>query len=51
MHTTESLGIESISFEVQIATDELKRYKSPGVNQISAELLQAACNALCPEIH
>jgi hypothetical protein len=39
--TGEPLVTHSSSFEVQIAIAKLKRYKSPGSDQIPAELLQA----------
>jgi hypothetical protein len=29
----------------------LKRYKSPGIDQIPAELIQTGGNTLCSEIH
>jgi hypothetical protein len=40
-----------ISFEVKIATEKLKRYKSPGTDQILAEMIQAGGITLCSEIH
>jgi hypothetical protein len=50
MHTAEPLVSEPISFKVQIAIENLKRYKSPGIDQILAELLQAGGNILHSEI-
>jgi hypothetical protein len=44
MRTTEPLVPEPSSFEVEIATDKLKRYKLPGIDQIPAELMQAEGN-------
>jgi hypothetical protein len=35
IHTTESLVPDPSPFEVEIAIAKLKRYKSPGSNQIS----------------
>jgi len=32
---------EPIPFEIEIATESLRRYKSPGTDQIPAELIQA----------
>jgi hypothetical protein len=43
MLTTEALIAESNLFEVEIATEKFKRYKSPGTDQILAELIQAGC--------
>jgi hypothetical protein len=39
--TAEPLVPEPSSSEVKIATEKLKRYKSPGTDQIPAELIQA----------
>jgi hypothetical protein len=40
-HTAESLVPDTSSFQVEIAIEKLKRYKSPGIDQILAELIQA----------
>jgi hypothetical protein len=40
IHTTEPLAPEPSVFEIGTATDELKSHKSPGVDQISAELIK-----------
>jgi hypothetical protein len=37
--------------EVEVATGKLKRYKSPGADQIQAEIIQAEGEILCSEIH
>jgi hypothetical protein len=42
---------ELSSFEVEIAIEKLKRYNSPGIDQISAELIQAGRKSLHSEIH
>jgi hypothetical protein len=47
IHTAEPL----VPFEVETATAKLKRYKSPGSDQIPAELVQAAGETLWSEIH
>jgi hypothetical protein len=39
MHTSEPLVLKSISLDIGIATETLQRYKSPGTDQISAELM------------
>jgi hypothetical protein len=38
-------------FEVEIAVAKLKKYKSPGSDQILAELIQAGAETLQSEIH
>jgi hypothetical protein len=39
------------SSEVEIASENLESYKSPGIDQITAELIQAGENTLSSEIH
>jgi hypothetical protein len=51
IHTAESIVPDSSSFEVDIYIEKLKRYKSPGTDQILAELIQAGGNALHSEIY
>jgi hypothetical protein len=41
IHTTELLVLDPVPFEVETAITKLKRYKSPGSNQIPSELIQA----------
>jgi hypothetical protein len=41
IHTAELLVPESSSSEVEIAIEKLRRYKSPGIDLIPAELIQA----------
>jgi len=50
-HTTEPLLHEPCSPEVKIATENLKRYKFPGTDQILAALIQIEGNTLRSEIH
>jgi hypothetical protein len=38
---------EPIAFEVEMAIEKLKRYKSPGIDQIPAELIKAGCSKIC----
>jgi hypothetical protein len=47
MHTTEPLVPEPCSTEAEIVTEKLKEYKSTGIDQILAELIQAGGNILC----
>jgi hypothetical protein len=51
MHTAKSSVPDPSASEVEVATGKLKRYKSPSVNQILAELIQAGEERLCLEIH
>jgi hypothetical protein len=51
IHTAEPLVPEPSAFEVQMATEKLKRYKSSGIDQIPAELVEAGGSEICSEIH
>jgi hypothetical protein len=51
IHTAEPLVPERSSSEVEIAIEKLKSYKSPGIDQIPAELIQVAGNTLHSEIN
>jgi hypothetical protein len=51
IHTADPLIPEPSSFEVEIAIEKLKRYKSPGTDQMPAELIQAGGSTLRSEIH
>jgi hypothetical protein len=51
IHTAEPLIPEACLVEVEIAIGKLKSYKSPGIDQILAELIKAGCETLCSEIH
>jgi uncharacterized FlaG/YvyC family protein len=51
MHTAEPFVPEPSASEVEVAIGKLKTYKSPGVDQIPAELIQAGGEALRSEIH
>jgi hypothetical protein len=50
-HTAKTFVPEPIVSEAEVAIGKLKRYKSPGVDQIPAELIQARGETLCSEIH
>jgi len=39
------------AFQVEIATENLKRHKLPGVYQILVELIKARRRKICSEIH
>ena len=52
VHTEEPLVSElSASFEIKMVIEELKRYKSPGIDQIPAELIRAGGRKIHSEIH
>jgi hypothetical protein len=51
MHTAEPFVPELTASEIEVAIGKLKRYKSPGVDQIPAELIQAGQETLRSEIH
>jgi hypothetical protein len=51
IHTTEPLVCDPSSVEVEIAIAKLKKYKSPGSDQILAGLIQAGGETLQSEIH
>jgi hypothetical protein len=47
-HTAEPLVSEPSVSEIEMATEKLKRHKSPGTDQIPAELLKAGYeNSFC----
>jgi hypothetical protein len=51
MHTAEPFVPEPSASEAEVAIRKLKRYKSPGVDQIPAELIQAGGETLHLGIH
>jgi hypothetical protein len=51
MQTAEPLIPEPSQFEAQITIEKFKSKKSPDIDQIPAELIQADCNTLIYEIH
>jgi hypothetical protein len=51
IHTAEPLVTESSLVEVEIAIGKLKSYKSPGTDNIPAELIKAGGETLYSEIH
>jgi hypothetical protein len=51
IHTTEPLVPETSLVEVEITIGKLKSHKSPGTDQIPAELINAGGETLCSEIH
>jgi hypothetical protein len=51
MHTAEPFLPQPSASEVEAAIGKMKRYKSPGVDQIPAELIQGGGETLRSEIH
>jgi hypothetical protein len=51
MYTAEPFVPEPSASEVEVAIGKLKRYKSPGVHKIPAELIEAEGETLRSEIH
>ena len=51
VHTAEPLVPETSAFEVDLAIEKLKCHKSPGIDQIPAELIKAGGRIICYEIH
>ena len=50
IHTAEPIVPELSAFEVQMAIEKLKRHKSPGIDQIPAELIKAEDRTFFSEI-
>jgi hypothetical protein len=42
---------EASAFETGVAVKNVRRHKSPGINQIAAELIKAADRTIRSEIH
>jgi hypothetical protein len=51
IHVAEPLVPEPSLVEVEIAIGKLNSYKSPGTDQILAELVKAGGETLCSKIH
>ena len=51
IHTAEPLVPELSVFDVQLAIEKVKSHKSPGIDQIPAELIKAGGRTICYEIH
>ena len=49
--TADPLVPEPSAFEVELAIDKLKSHKSPGVDEIPAELFKAGGGTICLKIH
>ena len=42
---------EPSAFEVELATEKLKSHKSPGIDQIQAQMIKAEGRTICYEAH
>jgi hypothetical protein len=51
VYTAEPLEPELSVFEVKMATEKLKRHKSPGIDQIPAEFIKSGARTICSEKH
>jgi len=51
IHTAEKLVPKPNAFEVEVAIVKLERHKSPGTDQIPAEMIKAGSKRICSEIH
>jgi hypothetical protein len=51
IHTAELLVPEPIAIEVELAIEEMKSHKSPGTDQIPAELIKAGSRTIRCEMH
>ena len=51
IHTAKPLVPEPSAFEVELVIEKLKSHKSPGVDQIPAELIKAGGRTIRSEIH
>jgi hypothetical protein len=51
VRTADPLVSEPSAFEFEMAVGKLKRYKSPCIDQIPAELIKAGGRTILPEVH
>jgi len=51
IHTEEPLVPEPSAFEFELAIGKLKSHKSPGIDEIPAQLIKAGGGTTCGEIH
>jgi hypothetical protein len=51
VHTAEPLVPEPSAFQVEMATEKLKRHKSLGIDQIPTELIKAGGRIIWSQIH
>jgi hypothetical protein len=51
IHTTDTLVTEPNASEIEMATEELKSHKSPGIHQITAKLIRTGGKTICSKIY
>jgi hypothetical protein len=51
IHRAEPIVPEPSAFGVEMTIEKLKRYKSPGIDQIPANLIKAGGRKICSEIY
>ena len=51
IHTVDPLVPDPSAFEVELAIDKLKNPKSPGTDEIPADLIKKGCGTMYLEIH
>jgi hypothetical protein len=51
IHTAEPIVPQPSAFEIEMVIEKLKTYKSPGTNQLPAELMKARGRTIHFEIH
>ena len=51
IHTAEPLVPQPSAFEFELAIGKFKSHKSPGIDEIPAELIKAVGGTICGEIH
>jgi len=47
IHTTEPLVPEPSAFESELVIEKLKSHKSPGIDQIAVDVIQAGGRTIC----
>ena len=51
VHTSEQLVTQPSASEVEMSIEKLKGHRSPGIDQIPAELIKAGCRTIHYELH
>jgi hypothetical protein len=51
IHTAEPLVPGPSAFQVEMAIEKLKRYKSPGIDQIPTKFIKAGSSNICCETY
>jgi len=51
VHTSEQLVTQPSASEVEMSIEKLKGHRSPGIDQIPAELIKGGSRKICSEIH